>query len=98
MQEEIAHSYDMQGDEGNLKKMKSLKDGGRRDVEAKGKVALGFVEDDVDYEVLVSRGVAYGKEYVISSSCSFHICCEKKKSIKSSVCDENLVNLPNNES
>lgn len=76
--------------------MKSLKDDGRRDIEAKGKVALGFDKDDVDYEILVSRGVAHGKEYVIYSSCSFHKCCERRNLLRL-VCDEDIVNLPNNE-
>lgn len=40
--------------------MGSLKDG-RRDVEAKGEVALGFVEDGYGYRaLLVNRGVTYG--------------------------------------
>ncbi len=49
LQEERAHSNDVQGDERRLKRMKDLGNG-RRDDENSREVTLSFVDDDGDYD------------------------------------------------
>ena len=82
----------------DLKRMESLRDSGRNENESNGSAALGFVgDDDYDRALLVDRGVVHSKGWVIDSSCSFHICCEKENFTKLSYGDNGLVTLPNDE-
>lgn len=44
----------------DLKRIRSLKDDGRRDVEVKGDVGFVYDKDDDYGELLIDRGEAYG--------------------------------------
>ena len=59
-----------------LKKMRNLRDRGRKQSENSRDVALGFVgNDDEDYDgaLLVDGGAVHSKDWVIDSRYSFHI-------------------------
>ena len=76
--------------------MRSLKDGGKRYVEAKGGASLRFIEDDDEYgALLVDGGVSYGKEWVNDSDYSFQTCYKKKTFNKFSSFDKDLFTLTN---
>ena len=80
----------------HLEKMKSMRNGGRKEGKNSKNVALGLGDDD-DYDgtLLVDGGVVFSKEWIIDFECSFYICCENFSKFK--IYDGDLVTLPNNE-
>ena len=83
----------------DLKRMRNLRDGGRKDVETSGDIVLGFIDDEGDYDgaLLVEGGAIYSKKSVIDFYSLIHISCEKEKFAKLSLCDGGLITLPNDE-
>ena len=78
--------------------MRSLRDDGRNEGENSRNFALGFMgDDDYDGALSVDGGKIHSKKWVINSSCSFHICCEKEKFSKLKIFDGGLVTLPKDE-